>query len=72
MVKTLITHIGHSVLLTYDPHKHITLNDILSMRDITKNLINISKLLHDNDFDVEFQKFVCFIKDNRQGKILVK
>ena len=70
--KLLISHIGYSALPTYDPHKHITLTDILYVPDITKNLISISKLLHDNDVDVEFQKSVCFIKDKRQGKILVK
>ncbi|KAH9667197.1 retrovirus-related pol polyprotein from transposon RE1 [Citrus sinensis] len=70
--KLLINHIGYSALPTYDPHKHITLTDILYVPDITKNLISISKLLHENDVDVEFQKSVCFIKDKRQGKILVK
>ena len=68
--KLLISHIGYSALPTYDPHKYITLTDILYVHDITKNFINISKLLHDNDVDVEFQFF--FIKDKRQGKILVK
>ena len=70
--KLLISHVGNSMLSTSNPHKHITLNDILFVPSITKNLISISRLLHDNDIDIEFQKFVCFIKDKRQGKILVK
>ena len=70
--KLLISHIGYSALPTYDPHKHIALTDILYVPDITKNIISISKLLHDNHIDVEFQKSVYFIKDKRQGKILVK
>ena len=70
--KLLISHIDYSDLPIYDPHKHIALTDILYVPDITKNLISISKLLHDNDIDVEFHKSVCFIKDKRRGKILVK
>ncbi|KAH9648851.1 hypothetical protein KPL70_025766 [Citrus sinensis] len=70
--KLLISHIGYSTLPTHDPHKHITLIYILYVHDITENLISITKLLHDNDIDVEFQKSVYFIKDKRQGTILVK
>ncbi|KAL9451703.1 hypothetical protein AB3S75_013304 [Citrus x aurantiifolia] len=70
--KLFISHIGCSVLPTYDPHKHIALNSILYVPDITKNLISISKLLHDNEINVEFYKSVCFVKDKKQGKILMK
>lgn len=42
------------------------------MLNITKNLISVFKLLYDNDFDVKFKKSFYFIKDKRQGKILVK
>ena len=70
--KLLISHIGNSMLSTSNPHKHIALNDILYVPSITKNLISISRLLHDNDIDIEFKKSVCFIKDKRQGRILVK
>lgn len=64
--KLQISHIGHSVLPTCDPHKHIVLNNILCVPNITKNLISIPKLLNDNDIDVEFHKSICFIKENRQ------
>ena len=70
--KLHISHIGHSMLPTYNPHKHIKLNHILCVPDIAKNLISVSKLLLDNDINVEFHKSVCFIKDKSQGKILVK
>ena len=70
--KLLISHIGCSVLPTCDPHKHIALNIILSVPDIIKNLISISKLLHDNEINVEFHKSICFVKDKKQGKILMK
>ena len=42
------------------------------MPNIIKNHISVSKLLNDNDIDVEFQKSVCFIKDKRQRMVLVK
>ena len=70
--KLMISHVGNSMLSTSNPHKHIALNDILFVPSITKNLISISRLLHDNDIDIEFKKSVCFIKDKRQVKILVK
>ncbi|KAH9693065.1 retrovirus-related pol polyprotein from transposon RE1 [Citrus sinensis] len=70
--KLHISHIGYSMLPTYNPHKHIKLNHILCVPDIAKNLISVSKLLLDNDINVEFHKSVCFIKDKSQGKILVK
>ncbi|KAH9726247.1 retrovirus-related pol polyprotein from transposon RE1 [Citrus sinensis] len=70
--KLHISHIGYSILPAYCPHKHIKLNYVLCVPDITKNIISVSKLLHDNDIDVEFQKSVCFIKDKSQGRILVK
>ena len=52
--KLHISHIGYFILPTYNPHKHIKLNHILCVPDITKNFISVSKLLHDNDIDVEF------------------
>ena len=61
--KLHISHIGYSMLPTYNPHKHIKLNHILYVLDIAKNLISVSKLLLDNDINVEFHKSVCFIKD---------
>ncbi|KAL9414549.1 hypothetical protein AB3S75_042924 [Citrus x aurantiifolia] len=63
--KLVIYHIGCSVLSTFDPKKHITLNHMLHVPDITKNLISISKLLHDNDIYVEFHKSACFVKDKK-------
>ena len=70
--KLLISYIGYSILSIYNPHKYLKLNNIFCVPNITKNLINVSKLLHDNDIDVEFQKSVCFIKDKSQGKIMLK
>ena len=60
--KLFISHIGCYVLPTCDPYKHIALNNILYVPDITKNLISISKLLHDNDINVEFHKSVYIVK----------
>ena len=60
--KLLISHVGNSMLSTSNTHKHIALNDILYVPSITKNLISISRLLHDNDIDVEFKN-----SDERSG-----
>lgn len=49
--KLKIASIGHTLLNTLDPQtlKYIKLNHILYVPEITKNLISISKLLHDNN-----------------------
>ncbi|KAH9687889.1 Integrase catalytic domain-containing protein [Citrus sinensis] len=40
--------------------------------EITKNLISISKLLHDNDVSIEFNKTPCVVKDKRRRSVLLK
>lgn len=50
----------------------IYLNNILHVPAITKNLLNISKLLHNNAVLIEFHPIMCFVKDNNTWTILLK
>lgn len=72
--KLKIVSVGHSLLSTLDLHTstHIKLNHILYVPEITKNLISISQLLHDNDVSIEFHKTCCVVKDKRRGSVLLK
>lgn len=50
----------------------IYLNNILHVPAITKNLLNISKLLYNNAILIEFHPTLCFVKDKNTGTILLK
>lgn len=66
-----IQHIGFAMLNTlYKTHIH--LNNILHIFTIIKNLLNVSKLLTNNDVLIEFHKTSCFVKDKRIWTILLK
>lgn len=56
------------------PHTlpYIKLSHILYVLEITKNLINISKILHNNNVDIEFIKTSYFAKENRKESVLMK
>ena len=70
--KTLaISHIG-SALIYIPNHKPLLLNNILYVPKITKNLINISKLLYDNKLMLDFYDNVCTVKDKVLGKKLLQ
>ncbi|KAH9666887.1 ABC transporter G family member 40 [Citrus sinensis] len=72
--KLKIVSIGHSLLSTLEPHTlpHIKLNHILHVPEITKNLISVLKLLHDNDVYIEFNESFCAVKDKRRGSVLMR
>ena len=72
--KRKIVSVGHLLLSTLDSHtlSHIKLNHILYVPEITKTLIIISKLLHDNDVSIEFNKTSYVVKDKRRGSVLLK
>lgn len=71
--KLLITHVGHSTFPIVHLHstKHLILKHILYIPIITKNLINISKLLEDSNVNIVFDESVCMIKDKPQGRTLL-
>lgn len=56
-----IQHIGSSTF-TISNHKFV-LCDVLHVHSFTKNLLSISKLLHDNSIIIEFSSNFCVIKD---------
>lgn len=72
--KLKIVSISHLLLNTLEPHtlSHIKLNHILYILEITKNLISVSNLLHDNDVYIEFNKTFYVVKDKRNESVLMK
>ena len=52
------------------PDIHLT--NVLYVPTITKNLLSVSRLLIDNNAIVEFQKYVCFVKDKSTGSYCSK
>jgi hypothetical protein len=64
-----ISHVGSSYIGTIN--KPIYLNNILHVPDITKNLLSISQLNHDNVVTVEFTPH-CFVKDQATQQILLR
>lgn len=69
-----ITHIGHVVLKLKNSitSPTITLNNILLVPQITKNLISISQLTKDNNVVVEFIDKFCFVKDKVKNLIMLQ
>jgi gag-polypeptide of LTR copia-type len=65
-----ILHIGSSIL-TF-PTRSVVLNDILHVPQFTKNLLSLSKLLHDNSLLIEFSPTSCLIKDRHTLSLLLR
>ncbi|KAL9413756.1 hypothetical protein AB3S75_042279 [Citrus x aurantiifolia] len=72
-----ITHVGDACFtykrsnVAYKP-THILLKNMLLVPDITKNLLNISKLTTDNNLSIEFVGDVCYVKDSLTRQVLLK
>lgn len=64
-----ITHIGCTCFYT-SLRTSLTLNNVLCVPKITKNLISISKLLSDNNIIIEFSSNLCSIKDKMEQTLL--
>lgn len=68
-----ISHIGFSKFLSpLDTSKILSLNHILHVPAITKNLLSVSKFAQDNNVFFEFHPYVCFVKDQATSKVLLK
>ena len=72
----IITHIGdacfnYKSFNSAYQHALIALKDILLVPSISKNLISISKLTIDNNFSIEFDGIVCYVKDSLKGQVLL-
>ncbi|PON68903.1 hypothetical protein PanWU01x14_092200 [Parasponia andersonii] len=58
-----IQHIGSSNFPSQFHTKMLSLNDLLHVPLITKNLISVSKFAKDNKVFFEFHPTICFVKD---------
>ena len=65
-----ITHTGSTSLIT--PTTSFTLNDVLCVPNMEKNLISISQFCTTNNASVEFLPSSFHAKDLRTGAILLK
>lgn len=69
----IISHVGDALLPTHSQNtKHLYLKYALYVPEITKNLISISKLLSDNEINVEFYNNVCLVEEKNQGRALLE
>lgn len=70
--KLAITHVGKGSIPTLIPYKSLYLDNVLAAPLITKNLLSISSLLANNEVTIEFDDNLCYVKDKKLGKILLK
>lgn len=54
------------------PHTALTLNNLLSDPDITKNLISVNKFARDSQVYFEFHPKFCLVKSKATSKVLLK
>ncbi|PON99029.1 LOW QUALITY PROTEIN: hypothetical protein TorRG33x02_052660 [Trema orientale] len=66
-----IKHIGHSSFSSKFSSKVLSLNHLLHVPDITKNLLSVSKFARDNAVYFEFYPTSCFVKDQMTHKTLL-
>ncbi|KAL5575556.1 hypothetical protein UlMin_017255 [Ulmus minor] len=67
-----IKHIGKSTIPSSFYSYPLTLNNILHVPSITKNLLSVSKFCLDNKVFFEFHPFFCFVKNQVTKKLLLK
>ncbi|KAJ9552513.1 hypothetical protein OSB04_016558 [Centaurea solstitialis] len=65
-----ITHIGQSVLTSKHVSKPLSLNNILVVPKISKNLVSVSQLCKDNNVSIEFDANDCYVKSLQGQRIL--
>ena len=65
-----ISHIG-STSLNFSDYT-ISLHEVLFVPTFTKNLVSLSKLLHDNSLLIEFSSNLCLIKDHHTMRTLLQ
>ena len=66
-----IKHIGQSSFQTQFTSKLLSLNHLLHIPFITKNLLNVSKFAKDNVVYFEFFPNFCYVKDQASKEILM-
>ena len=64
---------GHSNFLSpYNPNINLALINMIHVPQITKNLISVSKFVHDNHVFFEFHANRCFSKSQDSNEILLQ
>lgn len=67
-----ITSIGNtSFPSTHKSHVTLTLNNLLLVPKITKNLISVSQFTRDNRVYFEFHPDICLVKSQTTSKVLL-
>uniref|UniRef100_A0A803PTR4 Retrovirus-related Pol polyprotein from transposon TNT 1-94-like beta-barrel domain-containing protein n=1 Tax=Cannabis sativa TaxID=3483 RepID=A0A803PTR4_CANSA len=69
--KLSISHIGSNTLSSVHSIP-LSLNSVLHVPSIKKNLVSVSQLTRDNNVFLEFHKTCRFVKDKQTGKVLLK
>lgn len=68
-----ITSIGSTKFLSpTNPHITLSLNNLLLVPSITKNLVSVSKFANDNKVFFEFHSICCFVKCQVSKQILLE
>ena len=65
-----ISHVGSFMISS--SVKPLLLNNIMYAPKITKNLLSVSQITHDNDVFTEFHSNHCLFKDKTTKKILLQ
>lgn len=68
-----IHSIGNTIFTsTHSPHTTLTLNNLLLVPDITKNLISVSQFARDNAVYFEFHPDFCVVKSQATSEVLLR
>lgn len=66
-----IHNVGHSCFLSPNNSSLLSLNSLLHVLAITKNLMSVSKFAKDNNVFFEFHSNSCFVKDHTSKNIIL-
>ena len=69
--KLLISHIDRAHIPSTSSSS-LQLSFVLQVPSVTKNLVSVSKLTHDNVFFLEFHKSCGFVKDKETGVVITQ
>lgn len=68
-----ISSIGSSSFTSpFHPNITLSLNNLLHVPNITKNLVSVSKFAQDNHVYFEFHPKYCFVKSQVSNKVLLQ
>ena len=67
-----ISHVGHLSFYSKNTNIHFTLQNLLYVPDITKNLISVSQFAKENGVFFEFHSNKCVVKCQETQQVLLK